>query len=239
MEFWINLFKERILKDIFSLVFYGTGVIAFLKLTIWVNSHRLFSFYHIYVHKHKYCNHVVFKNIDFLQYSKNVAIDVIDTTKKEIVTDLFKLEMVKIRHLLKMNLKQIFKKNKTEYLRSFDEFNVSKIIEIFYNEYIISRELIKTLARIKFNKYGMPQHDFNRLWGLYEEITRDYEIMLYENLNRYKNHKDIYKILWSILDDFNIYLQIVYKTLGNRFNRLNGRSFGISYKGGTIGYDGK
>ena len=65
MEFWINLFKERILKDIFSLVFYGTGVIAFLKLTIWVNSHRLFSFYHIYVHKHKYFNHVVFKNIAF------------------------------------------------------------------------------------------------------------------------------------------------------------------------------
>ena len=235
----LKILKEKFVADVFSLVFYGTGVIAFLKLTIWMNSQRLFAFYRIYSNKNKFYKHHVFKNIELFQYKKNVAIEVMDPTKKEIVADLFQIEIMKIRQVLKMNLKRIFKRNKTEYLQSYSDFNMNSLINLFYHEYVDSRDLVESLARTRFTRFGMPQNDFNRLWRLYAELTSDYEITLYESLNRYRTQRDMYRVLWFILDDFDMYLQIVYRSIGNKFNRLNGRSFGILYKGGLIGDDGK
>lgn len=236
-EFLIAIGKEQLVKDVFSLFFYSSGVIAFLKLTIWVNSQRLFSFYRIYANKDKFFHHHVFKNIELFEYKKQVSIDVLDPIKKEIVADLFQLELLKVKQVLVMNLKRIFKKTKTDYLKTYPDFNMEFLINLFYHEYVQSRELIKTTAKEQFMKNGMPESDFNRLWRLYEEITSDYEITLYESLDRYKIQKDMYRVLWFILDDFNMYLKIIYRSIGNKFNRLNGRSFGISYKGGMIGDD--
>lgn len=239
IDFLLNVIKDKLITDVLSLIFYGSGVIAFLKLTIWVNSQKLFSFYRIYAHRKRYYNHHVFKNIELFEYKKDVSIEVIDPVKKEIVSDLFQLEIMKIRQVLKMNLKRIFKRNKTEYLQSYSEFNMDFLINLFYHEYVESRILIESLARTRFTRFGMPQADFNRLWKLYKELSSDYEITLYESLNRYKSQRDMYRVLWFILDDFDMYLQIVYRSIGNKFNRLNGRSFGILYKGGMIGDDGK
>lgn len=236
-DFLISVAKEQFVKDVLSLFFYSGGVIAFLKLTIWVNSQRLFSFYRIYANKDKFFNHYVFKNIELFQYKKQVSIDVLDPIKKEIVSDLFQFELLKIKQVLVMNLKRIFKKSKTDYLKTYSDFNMEFLINLFYHEYVESRDLIKIIAKEEFSKFGMPENDFNRLWRLYEEITSDYEIILYESLDRYKIQKDMHRVLWFILDDFNMYLKIIYRSIGNKFNRLNGRSFGISYKGGMIGDD--
>lgn len=238
-DVFFHILKEKIITDILSFIFYGSGVIAFLKLTIWMNSQRLFSFYRIYAHRKRFYKHHVFNNIELFQYKKDVSIEVMDPVKKAIVSDLFQLEIIKIRQVLKMNLKRIFKRNKTEYLQSYSDFNMNFLINLFYHEYVASRDLIEALARTRFTRFGMPQADFNRLWRLYEELTSDYEITLYESLNRYRTQRDMYRVLWFILDDFDMYLQIVYRSIGNKFNRLNGRSFGILYKGGLIGDDGK
>jgi hypothetical protein len=57
----------------------------------------------------------------------------------------------------------------------------------------------------------MSQEDFNRLWNLYKEINQDYIIIIYESLNKYKNQKDMYRVLWFILDDYAMLIEIIYK----------------------------
>ena len=236
MDWLIGLFKNKLFSELLAFILYGSGIFAFLKISIWIYSQRIFSFYWMYKHKKRFYTHKLFDLIDsFQSYKKDVATGVLDPVKKEIVSDLFHLELAKMKQIVKSNLDKLFKSNFKEYINSFPKFDMENIINDFYYDYMESREALEIKARLKFTKLGMSQEDFNRLWGLYEEIFQDYLIILLESFNKYRSHKDIYRATFFLLDDYYMLIEIIYKSLPHKFNRLNGRSYGIQYKGGKIG----
>lgn len=236
IDWLIGKIENRVVAEVLNLLFFGGGVFAFFKITIVMYSTRIFSFYWIYRDRKKFENHKIFLAIDSLRNKKDIAIGVLDPVKKDIIVDVFEIELIQLKKVLKMNLRRLFKRNIKQYTGSFSDFKIDKIISMFYDEFISCRELVEESARSKFTIYGgMTQQDFNRFWKLYLEIFQDYEIIMMESLHKYRNHKDIYKALFFILDDFLMIVEIMYKSLAHRFNRLNGRSYGISYKGNTIG----
>jgi len=240
MDWLYSLIKSKFISEILSFIFYGSGIFAFLKLSIWIYSQKMFSFYWIYKHRNKFETHRVFDLIDSIQsYKKDVATGVLDPIKKEILEELFSIEITKIKKILSSNLKQIFKNNLKEYIHSFFKFDMDRIIHLFYYEYMEKRDSVESLARLRLTKLGMTHEDFNKLWSLYEEICTDYHIVLFETLNKYRSHKDIYRAMFFILDDYAMIIEIMYKSIAHKFNRLNGRSYGIKFKGGSIGDYGK
>jgi hypothetical protein len=70
--------------------------------------------------------------------------------------------------------------------------------------------------------------------AIYEEEMYIYETLLVEFLEVLSSKKNIYETLWFILNSFEAIVETTYKTIGNRFNLLNGRLTGITYKGYSL-----
>jgi hypothetical protein len=239
IEYIIHLLQNRFWVELFSLFLYGGGLLGLIKVTIWMYSWRAFSFYWVWKHRDRFVEHEIFEVIDRLSTRKDVATVVIDHAKKEIVSDLFRIEMLKIKQVLKMNLRHIIKKDFGTYMTKehWHSFKADKLVTLFINEYLDSRNTVEAKARVEFTRNGMSQEHFNRLWALYCEMSQLYEIIITESLSKYYKHRDIYRILSFIMDDFQMLVEIIYKSIGANFNRLNGRSWGIAYKGRAVGED--
>lgn len=239
INFLISILKSRFIEQIYSFIFYGGGLFLFLKVSVSFYSQRLFSFYWLYKHRHRLFNHKVFQLIDSIEKRRDIAVDVMDPIKKEIIADIFAIELHKIRQILKMNLRRLFKRDIKSYIKTFADFKSENIVNLFYSEYINNRVSVESNARIQLTRFGMPHEDFNRLWRLYQEIHQTYEIIVRLALNKYLEHRDIYKATFLIMDEFAMLVELIDSSLALHFNRLNGRSYGIAYKGGKIGSDGK
>ena len=230
-----KLLKDKILWEILNLLFYGGGLIALLKITVWFYSQKIFSFYYVWIHRERFNQHPIFVLIDELYRKNSIAFSVFDLTKKEILSDLFEIELIKIRQCVKINLSKIIKSNLKEYLTSWDRFLSEKIVMDFYLDYIENRDGAEQMAKNRFLNSGMSHENFVRLWAIYREICIDFELIMGEVLLRYRHYKDVYRVLSFILDDFQMLVEIKFKSLPSKFNRLNGRSYGIEYKGNAIG----
>jgi len=230
-----KIVKDKILWEVMNLLFYGGGLIALLKLTVWFYSQKIFSFYYVYRNRSRFESHAVFKLIDELYLKNSIGVSVFDLTKKEILSDLFEIELIKVRQCLTMNLSRIIRPSLKEYFSGWGNFLSEKIVMNFYLDYIETKTTAEQMAKNRFLNSGMSHDDFIRLWSLYREITLDFELIIGEVLLRYRKHKDVYRVLTFILDDFRMLVEIKFKSLPSKFNRLNGRSYGIQYKGQAIG----
>lgn len=236
MDWLIEKFQSKLISQFLYFLAFGGGLFGFFKMILVLYSTRLFSFYWVYRHKDRFYNHKVFTLIDSLRNTEYIAIGVMDTVKKDIIADIFKIEIKQLKKTLRMILRKVFKNNITEYTSSFSDFEIKSIVYMFHIEFYNSRSLVELVARSRFTNYGgMTHDDFNKFWKLYCEIMQDYELVIMESLHKYKNHKDIYQAMFFMLDDFLMLVEIMYKSFAGKFNRLNGRSNGIVYKGGAIG----
>lgn len=235
--------KDENIFDIFlnhflKFLLYGGGVFGFLKVLVLMNGWRIFSFFRVYWNQEKLFNHKLFNKIDFLIKSGYLVYNVKDIAKKEIAKDLVIIELFRIKQILKNNLKIILKNNLKDYIKSFSEFKAENVVSLFINEYTESRAVSKEFARRKITKNSfMTQEDFNRFWSLYSEISITYEVFIFESIVTLKHRKNIYQTIWHILDNFEVLVELIFKTVGHNINIMNGRSYGIKYKGYTIGVD--
>jgi len=239
IDFLIALFKSKLMSEAINFIFYGGGLFLFLKVSVSFYSHRLFSFYWLYKHKDRLFSHKVFDIIQSIENKKDIAVGVVDPIKKEIIADLFTIEIDKIRQILKMNLRRIFKRDVKSYIKTFGDFKSETFVNLFHSEYSNNRLSVESKARNQMTRFGMSHEDFNKLWRLYQEIHQTYEIIIRISLSKYSNRKDVYQTVFFILDEFAMLILLIDESLAMNFNRLNGRSYGISYKGGKIGNDGK
>jgi hypothetical protein len=213
----------------------GGGIIGVLKVLLLLNGWRLYSFIRVYKNKTRFLDHSIFKKINFLLKSDTVNYTIQNLAKKELANDIMKIELYRIKLILKNNLKHIFKSTLKEYILNYTNFNARYITNLFIDEYFEYKEHQKQFARNKMTKNDyMSQEDFNKFWTLYIEYSRTYEIIIYESLNIYPNKKNIYGILWAILDHFEILVEIISKTTSHKLNIMNGRATGIKYKGYEI-----
>lgn len=229
---------DKLIIDFFKFVLFGGGLLGFLKALVYMNGWRIFSFLRVYWNKDRLFNHKLFNKIDFLIKSGYLVYNVKDIAKKEIAKGLVIIELFRIKQILKNNLKIILKNNLKDYIKSFSEFKAENVVSLFINEYTESRAVSKEFARRKITKNSfMTQEDFNRFWSLYSEISITYEVSIFESLVNLKHRKNIYQTLWHILDNFEVLVELIFKTVGHNINIMNGRSYGIKYKGYTIGVD--
>jgi hypothetical protein len=228
---------RKIFNEFVYFLLYGAGIFSVLKITIWVYSQRLFSLFYVWKHRHKFESHRVFMELDVLEKSKQIYQQTIEPGKKELAGDIFYLEIVRFKQLLRMNLKRVYKRSWKEYITNFKEFNSKSICELFINEFKESRHILESMARMRFTRFGMSQKDFNRFWQLYEEMFYTYEAVLTASIDTRSNSNDVYRTLYGILDDHYTIARIINMTLAHKFNLLNGRAKGITYRGNKIAHN--
>jgi hypothetical protein len=228
--------QNFIIRSIFELLFYGGGIFGIAWTIIYINSMRIFSFIKIYPNKNKYINHSVFYVIDRILRGSYITASIYDLGKKAIAEDLIHLEVFRVKQILKNNLKFIINRNKFQYLKSFNQLKIDKVVLLFINEYIESKSLMEIFARNKMTRNNyMSQDDFNRFWKVYKEHTSDLGIGIYDSLNKLLRRKNLYECLFHILDEFETHVEVYEKTIAKRLNSMNGRIDGICYKGFIIG----
>jgi hypothetical protein len=234
---WDTKLIQTIAYDNFlKYIITGGGILGIFKAILWLQGFRIISFVRVYWNKKEFLNHSVFYKINDLLKNKFLINTINDLGKKEIANDLIHLEILRVKQILKNNLKFLFKKNVINYLQSFSEFDSATISKLFINEFINSKSQMESFARNKLTRNNqMSQQDFNRFWPVYVEFTNIYEMVLHESIHLYLNRKNVYGSLWDILDHFEMLVELMSKTLGHQINSMNGRLDGVTYKGRVIG----
>lgn len=230
-----NSICKHIFDQFIIYILTGSGIFAFFRALLWIQGLRIVSFFRVYRHKKDFFNHPIFTKIDNIVRTNHFVANIKDLAKKELGQDMIFLEVFIIKQILKQNLKFIYKKNLIEYIKSFSDFRGDKITNLFIKEYLNYKQELIRYARRKLTKNNfMTQDDFNRFWLVYSEYTTVYEMLIYETLNIFSERKNIYAILWDILDHFDALVEIKIKTISHQLNIMNGRLSGIKYKGYVI-----
>jgi hypothetical protein len=237
---YTKIYKALFSNWFWQFVITGGGILGILKIMLWAQGLRIISFFRVYKDRKKFLNHQIFTKIRHILLGKYIENSIVDIAKKRIAREVLSIEIYVIQQIIKNNLKSIFKNNFIEYLKSFPEFSNDKLVKLFIREYIESREYVETRARNRLTKNNnMSDDDFERLWNVYSEFTTTYEIILHESLNSLYDHKNVYATLWDILRVFEIIVETIYKTIGSKFNLMNGRIDWVRYKNYIIGEDKK
>jgi hypothetical protein len=230
-DFFINFFHNQFIQFVLT----GGGFIGFIKVILLLNGWRIYSFYRVYKHRDRFLSHPVFKKIDYLLKSNIETAQLKNLARKELANDILRVELFRIKQILKNNLKFILKQSSRDYLYSYKDFTSKYISELFIKEFMDYKSMQHSFARNKLTKNDyMSQDDFNRFWHVYLEYSMTYEIIVYESLSIYHDKKNLYGVLWAILDHFEILVEIISKTTAHKVNIMNGRVVGIQYKGYKI-----
>ena len=85
-----ELLNSKLLRSIFNnwlveFIFFGSGLLAFIKVTLILNGMRIFSFIRAYKNKKKYFQHDVFKNIDRLLKGSYISTSILDNSSTHIL----------------------------------------------------------------------------------------------------------------------------------------------------------
>ena len=221
-----NLLSNNLFNILFSL---GT-IFGGLKLFIWINSMKIVSMIRIYLNRKKFFQHKVFYLIDDIIKNPVLVNSIVNVGRKEISKKVLIVQLNSIKILLKNYLKYIIKINN---LFSINNFSSRFITSLLRDEYLKHIDMLGDKLRIVLMKH-MSEQDFNKFMAVYEEEMYIYEILLIEFLEVLSDKKNIYETLWFILNSFEAIVETIYKTIGNRFNLLDGRLTGITYKGYSL-----
>jgi hypothetical protein len=221
-----NLLSNNLFNILFSL---GT-IFGGLKLFIWINSMKIVSMIRIYFNRKKFFQHKVFYLIDDIIKNPVLVNSIVNVGRKEIAKKVLILQLKSIKILLKNYLKYVIRINN---LFSINNFSSESIVSLLRDEYLRHIDLLGDKLRIVLIKH-MSEQDFNKFMAVYEEEMYIYETLLVEFLEVLSSKKNIYETLWFILNSFEAIVETEYKTIGNRFNLLNGRLTGITYKGYSL-----
>jgi len=221
-----NIFSNNLFNILFSL---GT-IFGGLKLFIWINSMKIVSMIRIYINRKKFFHHKVFYLIDDIVKNPVLVNSIVNVGRKEIAKKVLTIQLNSIKILLKNYLKYVLRINN---LFLFNNFSSEFIVNLLRDEYLKHIDLLGDKLRIVLVKH-MSEQDFNKFMAVYEEEMYIYETLLIEFLEVLSDKKNIYETLWLVLNNFEAIVETIYKTIGNRFNLLNGRLSGITYKGYSL-----
>lgn len=218
---------------IFAFVF-GAGIIAVIKGFFLFQSLRLYSLLMLSLNRKKFYRHSVFNVLEIKNFTNDQFNGIHDHGKRELIKFIFYVELKQTKMLLKRILKFTLKESLLKFLRSsvFGRDKLTK--EHFLNhcqiEVLAFRNSISDYFRIRMRN-DISSEDLNRFLSVYYEFTEVFHRQIITNLEIFRNRKNLYGIVWQLLDLYESVILCYLHTIEAKVNRANGRLSGIKIRG--------
>ena len=221
---------------IFAFVF-GAGIIAVIKGFFIFQSLRLYSLLMLAWNRKRFYRHSVFNVLEIKNFTDDQFNGIHDSGKRELIKFIFYVELKQTKMLLKRILKFTLKESLFKFLKSsvFGHDRLTR--EYFLNycqiEVIAFRNSISDYFRIRM-KNDISHEDLNKFLSVYYEFTEVFHRQIMTSLKIFRNRKNLYGIVWQLLDLYESVILCYLHTIESKVNRANGRLSGIKIRGYTV-----
>lgn len=221
---------------IFAFVF-GAGIIALIKGFFIFQSLRLYSLMMLFWNRNKFYRHSVFDVLEVKNFTNDQLNGIHDHGKQELIRFIFYVELKQTKMLLKRLLKFTLKESRFRFLRSA-VFGSQKLTKDYFlnnckTEVTAFRNSISDFFRVRMKNDISPE-DLNRFLSVYYEFTEVFHRQIVTNLEIFRNRKNLYGIVWQLLDLYESVMLCWLQTIEAKVNRANGRLSGIKIRGYTV-----
>lgn len=230
----VNYFYKSFLKGFIDFLLYGGGIVAIIQSFLFLESMRIYTMFKLFIYRERLYKHPLLTRLENLRYSLDTFNTIEDEGKKELALSTFQIEMTQNYLLVKRILRYILKGSRKEFLK--DSFFI-------LNKQIIISHIIKEIDSLRINmshffrarlRHDISPEDLNRFLKIYYETTEVFHTLIIADLEKLYHEKNLYGIIWNILNRMDTYIYTYSQTIPSRMIRANGRLSGIKIKGYTV-----
>ena len=203
-----------------------------IRLYISIQSLHVYGIYQLYSLRETLKNHRIFLLLDSLYNNQDLFNRVSDPVRKELFTDIFKIEVLELAEILLSFRSLLYKEDKNVFNFVLKNKNLDNeiLLNLFNRLYRNYRDKVGKRIRAKLKLHGLEEETISYIVFKFYEFTSKSAFRVSLKLENLKKRKNVFFAVLDIFDELHSEVEINLKFLPIEFNSLNGKLNGIVYK---------
>lgn len=218
--------------EIFLSVAKWFSIPLFIRLYISLQSLKIYGIYQLYSLRKLIKSHEVFKILDSLYSNEDLFNSIYDTDRKELFTDIFKIEVLELATIL-ISFRDIiysYDSNVFRFIYKNKDLSNENLVNYFLRLHRNYRDKVAKRIRIKLKSNGVQEDTISYIVYKFFEFTSKSSFRVQRKLEILKNRRNIFFAVLDIFDELRLEVEINLKYLPLEFNSLNGKLDNLNYK---------